>query len=413
MAPTDPGRVGGRRRPAVLALAVAAVAVVVTACGGSGGTVAKAEPGQRPRTAGPEKGAEVQGRARPLFPTLGLVLGTPIYDGDFADPYVLRVGRKLIAYATNDRDANVPALVAENPPLARYVGDVLPKLPSWSEPGWVWAPAVLALDDGYVLYYTTRVAGTSMQCLSHATSESPTGPFLDDSTGPLVCQRDLGGTIDPSIVTDRSGARWLLFKNDGNCCGIPTSIWIERLDVDGRSVTGEPTKLLTAGASWEGGVIEAPSMVLDGERALLFYSGNAWDSTDYAIGYAVCASVTGPCRRPESVDGGPWMASTTFARGPGGEEFFGDLDQVFMVYHGWERGQAGEPGAQRRLYLDIVRIDDGVPVRFGARGAPWVRVGLLVAAAALVIGVLWWLRRRRSRHLGGRSAIVEGASPDA
>lgn len=380
-------------------MALILLVTVLASCGGGSGASDGVDPAEREATKGPAKGAEVEGKALPLFPATGLLLGTPIYDGDFADPFVLVVGESLYAYATNDRNANVPAIEATRPPLAHYLGDVLPELPSWSEPGFVWAPSVLALEQGYVLYYTTRVRGTTTQCVSRAVSESPAGPFVDDSTGPLVCQRELGGTIDPSVVADADGAHWLLFKNDGNCCGEPTSIWVQRLAPDGLTVLGEPTELLRSGPEWEGGLIEGPSMVLADGRAYLFYSGNAWDSDEYAIGYAVCESVTGPCRRPESVDESPWMSSTTFARGPGGQEFFEALDAEFMVYHGWERGRAGEPGAQRRLYLDIVELDEGAPVRVGQRTATWVFVAVVAALLVLVVlGVVWWRRRRGLRR---------------
>jgi beta-xylosidase len=377
-------------------------ALLLVGCAGSGGD-APAEPGQRPRTEGPARASERRdGEATSLRPASGLLFGTPIYSGDFADPYVLRVGDTFYAYATNTTDANLPVIVAGTTPGARYVGDAFPALPSWSEPGHVWAPAVLALDDGYVLYYSTRVAGTTTQCISRATAATPTGPFVDDSTGPMVCQRDLGGSIDPSVVTDGDGADWLLFKNDGNCCGLPTAIWSQRLGADGLAVVGEPTKLLTAGDGWEGGLIEGPSMVRHDGKYLLFYSANAWDSEDYGIGYAVCDSVTGPCTK-QTVDG-PWMGSTTFARGPGGQEFFSALGDVWMVYHGWARGSAGKEGAERRLYVDIVRFPDGVPTRVGGRSVALLLVGAASVVALLVAGAWWWFRRRRRRRAASDEA---------
>ena len=148
-------------------------------------------------------------------------------------------------------------------------------------------------------------------------------------------------------------------------------------------------------------------MILVGSGAYLFYSGNAWDTDNYAIGYAVCESVTGPCRRPKSDDERPWMSSTTFARGPGGQEFFGALGDVWMVYHGWESGQAGKPGAQRRLYLDIVRIERGRPVRVGSQQAANVLFLVLGAIGAVVAGLVaavFGLRRRRRLLAGGSTA---------
>ena len=43
---------------------------------------------------------------------------------------------------------------------------------------------------GYVVYYTVREAASGRQCISRAVASSPTGPFLDDSWGPMVCQRE-------------------------------------------------------------------------------------------------------------------------------------------------------------------------------------------------------------------------------
>jgi hypothetical protein len=302
------------------------------------------------------------------------------------------VGDTFHAYSTNTEDANVPLIVVENSPVARYVGDVLPTLPEWSEPGFVWAPAVLATEQEYVLYYTTRITGTETQCISSATAPSPTGPFADDSDGPMVCQEDLGGSIDPSIVTDRAGTNWLLFKNDGNCCGIPTSLWSQQLAPDGASVLGHPTHLLDARGGWEGELIEAPSMLVTADDYLLFYSANAWDSEDYAIGWARCEAVSGPCRR-ESED--PWMDSTAFARGPGGQEFFSALGDIWMVYHGWQRGELDSPGSQRRLYVDVVEVDNREPRRVGGRNTG-ILVGGVVVVAVLGAGTLaWWWRKRR------------------
>ena len=391
------------RTPTARALGAVGLLVVVAtaavACGAGGSDGGTARPGQRPRTGGPDAPARPGGDPTSLWPASGLLLGTPVYRGDFADPFVLRVGDTLYAYATNTKDANLPVIVVRGSPRGTYYGDAFPVLPSWSEPGHVWAPAVLDLGHRFVLYYSTRVGGTTMQCISRAVADSPTGPFVDDSTGPMVCQRDLGGSIDPSVVTDTDGGNWLLYKNDGNCCGIPTSIWSVRLRADGLATTGEETKLLTAGALWEGGLIEAPSMVIDGRHHVLFYSGNAWDSDRYGIGYAECRSMTGPCRKVTT--DGPWMSSTAFAKGPGGQEFFSALGQVWMVYHGWARGDAGDPGAERRLYLDVVEFHDGVPTRVGGRNAALL---LLLGAGAAVAGspLVVWLLGAGGSGGGGR-----------
>jgi beta-xylosidase len=352
-------------------------------------------PNEREPTAGPEAGAERDGRPTALRPASGLLFGTPIYDGDFADPFVLVDGDTFYAYATNTTGANLPVLRVHNSPIAEYHGDAFPELPDWSEPGFVWAPAVVRIDDRFVLYYATRVAGTTMQCISRAVSADPLGPFVDGSAEPLVCQRDLGGSIDPSVVVDAAGERWLLFKDDGNCCGLPTSIWSQRLTPDGLGVQGPMHELLTADAPWEGELIEGPSMVRDGDEYLLFYSANDWASEDYGIGWARCASPSGPCEKAS--DRAPWMTSTTFARGPGGQEFFDAVGERWMVYHGWAEDQAGQEGAQRRLFLDIVNVRDGQPQRVGGRRS-WTTVAVVVLGVLVVAGSVVLVLRRRARR---------------
>lgn len=388
---------GGRPWPlARLARVALAVGVLATACSGSIDPVADARPGQRPQTGGPVDPTAPGGSPTGVDAGEGLLIGTPVYDGDFADPFVLVDDGRYYAYATNTTAAHVPVISSTDGMSGTYHGDALPTLPAWSTTGFVWAPAVRARDGAYVLYYSTLETSSQKMCVSAATATSPLGPFTDTSTAPLVCQTDLGGTIDPSIVTDADGGDHLLFKNDGNSIGATTSLWIAPLSADGRSLTGDAAKLLSADRPWEANLIEGPSMVVDGSTYYLFYSANAWNTESYAVGYAVCASVTGPCTKPAGDR--PWMGSTTFARGPGGQEFFGSLGQVWMVYHGWLPGQVGEPGGVRRLYLDSVRIEDGVPVRVGREQATAVLVAGVALVAVLLVGAAWLGRRHRRRR---------------
>lgn len=400
-------RSGATVAPALVLVLLALGTIAGCASSGSDGA---ARPGQRPRTGGPTEGSTgggsipagtvpagtvpVEGRPTQLDPGGGLLVGTPVYDGDFADPYVLIDGGTNYVYATNTDDANLPVIVSAGGDEGTYFGDAFPTLPDWTTPGFVWAPAVYARGDGYIAYYTTADTASKRQCVSRAVAPSPTGPFVDDSDGPMVCQLDLGGTIDPSVVTDVEGEAWLLFKNDGNCCDQTTSLWSQKLTPDGLGVVGEPTKLIDADQAWEGQLIEAPSMVIADGTYYLFYSANAWDTANYAVGYARCESITGPCTK----DDGPWMTSTAFAKGPGGQEFFAKDGFVWMVYHGWERGQIGYPEGQRRLYLDIVQVANGSPVRVGEETARFVIVASIVGAAAVLLVAVVLLVRRRRRH---------------
>ncbi|MHB1138310.1 MAG: glycoside hydrolase family 43 protein [Microthrixaceae bacterium] len=379
-----------RRRVGLAGVVVAALAggaLWWTSADGPGGRSDGAEPGQRPVTVGDDPRTDA-----PVSPGRALALGVPIYDGDFADPFMLAVDGTYYAYATSTTDATLPVIELRDG-IAPTLRSVELTLPTWSTGQAQWAPAVFAVDGAYVMYFTTEVAATQRQCVSFAVADDPLGPFRDPSSEPFVCQEQLGGTIDPSIVVDAGGGPWLLYKNDGNCCELPTSLWSQRLAADGRSLVGDPHRLLTARREWEGDLIEAPSMVVDGRRHLLFYSANAWDSSRYAIGYAECESVAGPCVRREP---SPWMSSEPITRGPGGQEFFAADGELWMVYAAWRRGEIGYPDGQRRLFLDVVEVRDGVPTRLGGRRTSMLVVFLAGGAVALGAAAAGWRAHARA-----------------
>lgn len=358
------------------------VALVLSAVAPTAGADAEEEteaarPGQRIPTRGPVAAEPRTVRTVPLDLVGGLLDGTPIVPGDFADPFALEEQDALFVYATNTTRANIPVMEVPKGSVldADDLGDALPKLPAWTTGGLQWAPAVLARDDGtFVLYYATPgpadrplADGSRPQCISRALGEDPGGPFVDDSTGPMICPVDQGGAIDPSIYVD-GDTTYLLWKSDGDCCRLPTILYAQPLSPDGLSTAGPPHELLTATQGWEGDLIEAPSMVRNGDTYLLFYSANAWDTDAYAIGVAECEHVTGPCHKPLDR---PWMSSTGDDQGPGGQEFFSSQGSIWMVHHGWLPGQAGEPGKGRHLYLDGLTFTPGqaVPGRDGAAEA--------------------------------------------
>jgi hypothetical protein len=327
--------------------------------------------------------------------------GVPIVAGAFADPFVLEGFGADFVYATNTSSANVPVLrISHDGDEAAYLGDALPTLPSWTRKGFQWAPAAWTRPDGtVVLYYSTPAPDSDRQCISAATSDSPSGPFTDKSSGPLVCPLPEGGAIDPSPFIGQDGDPYLLWKADGNCCGLPTTIYIQPLAADGLSTSGDPTALVSDSQDWEKGIVEAPSMVRDGDTWWLFYSGNDWNTEDYAIGVARCSSLEGPCDKPLDR---AWQTSAGEAEGPGGQEFFTHSSGLRMAHHGWLPGEVDSPGSTRRLFLDGMTFDSsGLPERDDSSlGGPTDDTGwwpwMITAAAALALVAYVVFRRRRS-----------------
>ena len=318
-----------------------------------------------PSAAAPSPTPTVAATPSPAPTPVDLGHTNPVYPADFPDPFILRVGDDYYAYATNARGKNLPVIRSSDLLTweeAGEKGDALPDLPPWAAvlQGLTWAPSVFPRDGGYVLYYVARNTATGQQCISHAVSESPDDPFVDDSEAPWLCQTEQGGSIDPEPFVDDDGTAYLLWKNDGNCCGLPVWLYAQRLSADGRALLGEPARLITYDQPWEHPLVENPSMVRHEGRYILIYSAGNYADRYYAVGYAVCDSPLGPCEKPADR---PILSSAGDSVGTGGASFFRDADgDLWIAYHAWTEPVVGYPGGKRSLHLARVRWENGAPV---------------------------------------------------
>jgi len=303
-----------------------------------------------------------------------LTFTNPVYRRNFPDPFILRVGHTYYAYATGTCSRNLQVMHSTDLVHWSSVRDPLPRVPSWAQSSCnsffenraIWAPEVLRRSNGtYVLYYVIHGAFQYSQCVSEAASSSPEGPFVDSSKGPLVCQTTLGGSIDPDPFRDSDGTLYLLWKNDGNSQGMPTYLWSQRLSASGARLVGKPSKLLRNDASWEGPLIEAPTMWKQAGKYYVFFSANGFNTSQYATGFATCRGPSGPCKdAPEN----PILKTRCQAAGPGGQALFVDAKgQTWIAYHAWLPNHIGDlPGSPGRLlWLDRLLWKNGKPVVHG------------------------------------------------
>jgi len=281
-----------------------------------------------------------------------------VYPFDFPDPFVLTVGNEYYAYASNSAAGNIQIIESSDLTHWTTVGDALPHLASWAQPGATWAPSVLHLGSSYILYYSAIFGTSGEQCVSAATSATPQGPFLDTSTEPVVCQLGQGGSLDPSPYVDTTGQPYLTWKSEGTGSQGPV-LWAQPLGPSGTGLLpGTPTALLQPGATWQGGVVEGPDMVDLGGTYALFYSGNQWSTAAYAVGEVGCAGPLGPC---QPATGAPLLASGPAFSGPGGESVFADAQgTLWMAFHAWLPGEVGYPHS-RVLFLRRLTVTGGVP----------------------------------------------------
>lgn len=309
-----------------------------------------------------------------------------VYRGDFPDPTVVRAGTRYYASSTTSGGVNVPSLssadtrtwYAKRGTASNPTGDALPRVASWADgveqpdgrfKAPVWAPSVTRIGPGrWVLAYATRVKSSSYQrmCISVATGSNPAGPFVDRSTKPLVCP--VRGAIDPQVFIAPNGRPWLLWRVDRS----PARMYTQMMDRTGTLLSSYDRRHYLGGVaqSWEGGVVENPAMIRFRGRYYLFYSGNSYASTRYAIGYMICKTWYGGCVRPRKR---PLLQSTGSIAGPGGGTPFVDTyGRLRLAYHAWTAGAVGYPDSlecrstvvgcgQRRLYVAWL----GAPRRTG------------------------------------------------
>src|SRR5262245_57532598 len=287
----------------------------------------------------------------------------PLREADAPDPFVAVDGERAWLFTTNTANGNVPTWSWHNGQLT--VTDALPTLPAWTHPGSTWAPAVTHISDHWLLAFTAPTT-SGRQCIGVATASTPTGPYTPQPQ-PLMCDLARGGSIDPSLVTDDAGTTWLLFKDDGNCCDLPTTLRSVPLTADGLALAGWPQDLIGADQAWEGGLVEAPTMARVGGGWLLLYSANRWDGAAYAVGAAWRTSPSGPCTKQP----GPVLTAQPGLDGPGGAEFVAGSRN--LVFHAWPPDRTGyTTGATRSLHIG--RIDPtttpGDPVQIATPDLP-------------------------------------------
>lgn len=301
----------------------------------------------------------------------------PVYRDNFPDPFIVMSKGEFVAYSTND-GPNLPMLSSlDLVHWSQVLGedgkraDGMPQLAPWANKDRTWAPEVIQVGGKWLLYYTAANAKAKKQCVGVAVAGDPKGRFVDNSSQPLVCQIDQGGTIDADPFRDSDGKLYLYYKSDGNAVGKHTIIWGQRLADDGMSVIGQPVALIQDDQPWEWRLIEAPSMVKAPNGYQLFYSAAffGWEYpkerlSNYATGYASCAGPLGPCKdAPEN----PILHSFNDREagclsGPGHPAIFEVGQRHFIAFHAWAATSGCRPlDPKRYLYIAPLFWKDGKP----------------------------------------------------
>ena len=342
--------------------------------------------------------------ARALGPVLVLTHpSTPAFAPGWADtaikqnapdPDVVRFGATYYAYTTGASWGFHIGILRSSSPDRGYTtvngtsfgSSAFPANQSvpWQVDNTQHAPGVFQPSPGhYVMYYSAQtVAGHGGRyCLSVATASSPAGPFIDRTTSPWLCRDQDCGAIDPSPLVS-GGRTWLYFKTYDDVCSStePAQIFAVPLSADGLRQVGAPVPVLSQrdlSSPFE--TVENAQMVQVGTGFMLQFSRGQWNSSNYRIGYAACASVIGPC-----TERGTLLTSYGRVLGPGGATVFNDPNgRSWLAYHGWN----GTPGCTdysgnscgRKLYVAALQLKP-IPVQVPCHAVAPIRGYRFVAS---------------------------------
>lgn len=216
----------------------------------------------------------------------------------------------------------------------------------------------MRVGETYVLHFSARHATITRPdgltlCVGAAVADRPEGPFRA-MPAPLTCG-GAEGVIDASPFADGDD-RWLYMKTDGNCCHARVRFLAQRLSPDGLRLRGRATSIagLASDRTWEGNVVEAPEMRRHKGQLAMFFAANNYADARYAVGFARCASPSGPCEQARE---NPILASRAGLIGPGHECVFDWRGQSWMAFAAWREGAP----RYRAMYIAPMGWEAGVP----------------------------------------------------
>ncbi len=347
--PTSAAPLGRRRLPggAAALWAVAVVAVVAIQVGVGSGVKAGG--------ASPAPVVEPAHTSQPDRPGRIILTGA-----DPTDPYMIKTGGRYLLYTSEGTSfLNVPLWIGTRPGKWQKLVDALPTLPAWAHGGSTWAPDVQRVTGGWALYFTSLVQGVApdMRCIGSAFSRSPLGPFVA-TAHPIICQVDHRGSIDPRVFVQSDHRLVMLWKSEDNANpGVPgpdqdgpTGIYAQSLSADGRTLLGQPVKILSPSEPWEGTIVEAPDMVEAWGTYWLFFSGNWFNQPAYGIGVAACQSPFGPVATTSPA---PLLGSNLQGEGPGEASLFTEGSAVSLLYNPFK---GNDPGPAIPRPVDMTRL---------------------------------------------------------
>ncbi len=284
-----------------------------------------------------------------------------------ADPYIIFANSSYYIYTTGGK--GVHCYRSEKIGSGwEYLGMVLE--PAGEKD--FWAPCVYEENGIYYMYYSSVNSGSRdvhEEQIKVALSDSPEGPFRDPKTllPPF--------SIDPHVV--KSGEELFMFysKNDYEAERAGTYIAVAKmsspLEVSSENVVAvRPTMdeeiykrdRFREGQHWH--TLEGAFYFREGDWHYLMYSGNAWTSRYYFIGYAAVRSDETDLTKlrfekyPDENTYCPLISENGFESGTGHNSVIRAEGQYYCIYHGRNKEES-RPYDNRNARACRLTVSDG------------------------------------------------------
>ena len=254
-----------------------------------------------------------------------------------------------------------------------HLGDALPQKPRWAQTTQnFWAPHVMEAKGRYYMYFSAEPdpaykTGKDLGlCLAVATSNSPTGPFVEKGE-PLI-SGDTFVNIDPMSFRDPQSGNYYLYWGSGF-----EPLKVRQLNDDLMSFRDDAptTELVKAYEPGYQFLVEGSWVIFRDGWYYLFFSGDncCGERAHYAVMVARAKSPTGPFEvlKKEGEGGTPILEAHGRWIAPGHNAVVEDgKGQLWMVYHAIDRNDRWmypeRKGEDKRVMLiDRIGFRNGWP----------------------------------------------------